>query len=351
MKKIKILINILIGIAALVAISIFINFLFSGTVNFNSLGRLLTTSLFGVSVGLAYWLGNWAIGAFVVKNLNWKKNPQKANTISLLAFIIYGIIISPLVPFLFQRFVWHSEGKQLYYDVLINAFIGFSIDMIFVSIYYTISLSKSYKNAIIQNEQLKHENLLAKYEALKNQVDPHFLFNSLNTLSGVIEQKPEQATTFVKKLSEIYRYVLELQNKEVVALSEEMNFVNDYIYLVKNRFGESLHFTTNIDDGNKVLVVPLALQMLAENAIKHNIISEEAPLNLEMNMHDNYIEVKNNLQKKKTIEGSAKPVGLENLKNRYAYLCDKEIEVNEKDGFFLVRIPVIKNEEYELSGD
>jgi two-component system LytT family sensor kinase len=113
--------------------------------------------------------------------------------------------------------------------------------LIIFYLYYSTFIANNWIKSIEKNEELKRENLLAKYEALKNQVNPHFLFNNLNTLSGMVEQKPELATAFIKKLSDIYRYVLEQNDKELVSIKDEMKFVDDYIFLSKMRFGEGLY--------------------------------------------------------------------------------------------------------------
>ena len=181
------------------------------------------------------------------------------------------------------------------------------------------------------------------YEALKNQVNPHFLFNSLNTLSGLVEQKPELATEFIKKLSDIYRYVLEQSDKELVSIHNEMKFVEDYIFLSKMRFGKSLIFNSELSSGNNILIVPLGLQMLIENAIKHNIISDKKPLKIEIVIEEGFIIVKNNIQKKNTISSDKEPLGMENLKKRYEYLSNVPVEVIESDNTFIVKLPIIQN--------
>lgn len=187
---------------------------------------------------------------------------------------------------------------------------------------------------------------MAKYEALKNQVNPHFLFNSLNTLSGVVEQKPELSIAFIKKLSDIYRYVLEQNDKELVSINDEMKFVEDYLFLLKMRFGDALLLTSDLPArNNNIQVVPLGLQMLVENAVKHNIVSDEAPLKIEMSIHNNSIVVRNNLQKKKTVVYKNEPLGLENLKKRYAYLSNFSVTVISSENDFIVKLPIIKTEQ------
>ena len=333
--------NIFYALLSLISISLLLYFIFSGEIKLYSFTNTLKIISFGSCIGISFWLGNWAIGVLVTKKLPWKKNPKKSNLISLLSFITYGILISPLVPFIFQKFVFHATGKNLYFGIISNAFVGLSVDFIFVSIYYSKSISEYYRKALEENEILKHENLLAKYEALKNQVNPHFLFNSLNTLTGIIEQQPEQGTLFVKKLSQIYRYILDIQNKDLVTIQEEMKFIQDYLYLSKMRFGEALRYEILIPEKQKGFVIPLGLQLPVENALKHNSVSDDTPLNLSINLSEPYIVITNNLQKKNIMPSKSKPIGLENLKNRYQYITDLPVEITKSDKSFKVRIPII----------
>ena len=164
----------------------------------------------------------------------------------------------------------------------------------------------------------------------------------MNTLSGLVEQKPELATDFIKKLSDIYRYVLEQNDKELVSINDELKFVEDYVFLSQMRFGKGLIFYSHLTKNQNSQVAPLGIQMVVENAIKHNIISDDMPLKIEMESENGFIVVKNNLQKKKTIISGKEPLGLENLKKRYAYLSGVEVEVIESDGKFIVKLPIIE---------
>jgi LytS/YehU family sensor histidine kinase len=164
----------------------------------------------------------------------------------------------------------------------------------------------------------------------------------LNTLSGVVEQKPEMATEFIKKLSDIYRYVLEQNDKELVSIHAELKFVEDYIFLSQMRFGKGLIFNSHIMKDQNFHVAPLAIQMLVENAIKHNIILDDMPLKIEMESENGFVIVRNNLQKKKTIISGKEPLGLENLIKRYAYLSGEPVEVIESDGKFIIKLPIIE---------
>jgi len=318
-----------------------VGYLFKGPKIFSSFSYYITYTSIGYAYGIAFGVGNWLIGKYTEK-LDWTKNPKRANLISFLSLIGYGIIVSIMVPYTIDRFLWRMKGIDVFYDVSTKAFMTIVLDLIVIYFYYSTYLTNSWIKSIEKNEELKRENLLARYEALKNQVNPHFLFNSLNTLSGLVEQKPELATDFIKKLSDIYRYVLEQNDKELVSINNELKFVEDYIFLSQMRFGKGLIFKSCLTKSQNFQVAPLAIQMMVENAIKHNIISDDMPLKIEMENENGFVIVKNNLQRKKTIISGKEPLGLENLKNRYAYLSGVAVEVIESDGKFIVKLPIIE---------
>jgi hypothetical protein len=318
-----------------------IGYLFKGPQIFSSFTYYITQTSIGYAYGIAFGLGNIFLGKFIGK-LDWTKNPKKTNLISFVLFIGYGVIMSITIPYLVDVFLWHMTGWSVFYDVSVKAFIVIVVNLIVFYFYYLNFITNHWIKSIENNEELKRENLLAKYEALKNQVNPHFLFNSLNTLSGVVEQHPELATDFIKKLSDIYRYVLEQNDKELISLNDEMKFVEDYIYLSKMRFGEAIIFNSNIPSNANIQIVPLGLQMLVENAIKHNIIADDMPLKIEIGIEESFIIVKNNIQKKTTINSCKEPLGLENLKKRYAYLSGSSVEVIDLDSMFIVKLPIIQ---------
>jgi sensor histidine kinase YesM len=325
----------------LFVISAFVTFLFVGKDIFISFKKYFDGIIYGFFVGLSFWLGNWAIGWFTGTRINWRKNPKRANIISLLMFILYGIIASITVPWVYHG-VFHKYSDNLLNTVVINGFINLSVDVIFVSIYYSKYLVMYYAQSLINEEELKRETLAAKYEALKSQVNPHFLFNSLNTLTGVVENNPEKAVEFIKKLSDIYRYVLEQRDKELIPAGDELKFVEDYMHLAGIRYGEGLSLSIKGKKDN-IQVAPLGLQILVENAIKHNIISDDMPLKIEIDINERFIAVKNNVQKKSSLANASNGMGLENLKHRYKYLSDIPVEVIAGDNLFIVKLPVIEN--------
>jgi len=332
---------ILIWIIFIIVIPPIVGYLFQGPKIFSSISYYFTYTSIGYAYGIVFASGNSLIGKYF-KKLDWAKNPKRTNLITFMVFMGYAITMGIMIPYTIDRFLWGMSGKEVFYDVSAKAFMTTVFSLIVFYFFNTTLISNNWIKSIEKNEELKRENLLAKYETLKNQVNPHFLFNNLNTLTGIIEQKPELATDFIKKLSDIYRYVLEQNDKEIVSIKEEMKFVEDYIYLSKMRFGEGLIFNSRLTKNQNFLVAPLGIQMMVENAIKHNIISDDMPLKIQMEIEDGFVIVKNNLQKKKSINSGKEPLGLENLKNRYAYLSGLPVEVMESDGQFIVKLPIIE---------
>lgn len=333
--------NNLFWILFIIATANIIAYLFQGPGLFSSFSHYLTYTSLGYAYGFFFAFGNKLIGSYTEK-LDWAKNPKRANVTSFLLLIGYGILVSVMIPYTFDRLVWGMSGKSLFYDVTAKAFITMVADLIVIYFYYSNHLANQWIQAIEKNEELKRENLLARYEALKNQVNPHFLFNSLNTLTGVVEQQPELAPGFIKKLSDIYRYVLDQNDKELVSIHDELKFVDDYIFLSKMRLGAGLIFQSRIPDSPTFQVVPLGIQMLVENAIKHNIAADDMPLMIEMKLENGFVMVQNNLQKKKTIPSGNVPLGLENLKKRYEFLSGKPVEVIETKDMFTVKLPIVE---------
>ena len=231
--------------------------------------------------------------------------------------------------------------RQNYRDFLISAAVGIMFGTI-VFFYF------QWQEALQREQKLREEKLIFQYETLKSQVNPHFLFNSLNTLSSLVYQDPELSERFINKLSSIYRYILENTEANMASLSSEITFVKDYFYLQKIRDQEKIRLEINLEAADKFEVLPLSLQLLVENALKHNTASRNHPLTICISQdEDGTVVVKNKLQEKATLSGSSK-IGLKNLSKRIKLTMNKEIEVIKTQGEFIVKVPVrmrlVKNE-------
>lgn len=218
------------------------------------------------------------------------------------------------------------------------------IASITVSVFYeSLYFFSQWKTTIIEKESLKHQQVRSQFAALKNQISPHFLFNSLNTLVTLIAENQDLAIDFTQKLSEVYRYILQNKEKEVVSLEKELQFADSYIFLLKKRFDKNLQVFIDIPSEHLThYVAPLSLQMLIENAIKHNEVSTAHPLSIYINIENkNTLVVKNNLQRKRFVEHSTK-TGLENIRKRYQHLSNRPIEVITTTSNFIVTLPLLQ---------
>jgi len=254
--------------------------------------------------------------------------------------IVFSLIVI-VFAILLSGFFWHQKITSDFF-LETGAFMV-KIAFIFVFLGSLISNAimffKNWKEAAVQQEKLKREQLALQYETLKSQVNPHFLFNNLNSLTSLISSNPDKAIDFVKKLSEVYRYVLDQKDHELVALETELKFLESYIFLQKIRFETNLNVQIDVNPG-KFKVIPLSVQMLVENAIKHNEISDKNPLSIRIfSTEDDYLVVENRLQKKAGSEGSGS--GIQNIKDRYEFFTSKKVIISENTEKFIVSIPLL----------
>jgi len=205
---------------------------------------------------------------------------------------------------------------------------------------YTYYFFKYWKKAVLSEEQLKRESLSLQYESLKNQVNPHFLFNSLNVLTSLIEKDKDASIKYVKQLSDVFRYVLDQNGRELVPITTELKFIESYRFLQQIRFGTNFKIQININDKD-FQIVPLALQILIENAVKHNEISLENPLTIKIYDDEGFLYVSNNLQLRSNIPDS-NHIGLKTLDFQYEFLSGKKMEVIHNHSHFVVKFPKLK---------
>jgi LytS/YehU family sensor histidine kinase len=211
-------------------------------------------------------------------------------------------------------------------------------------IYEAIYYFRKWKNIEVEAEMLKKENLQSQLDSLKQQVNPHFLFNSLNTLSSLMRKDVNKAEKFLDELSKVYRYLLRNNEGELINLSTELQFIESFVHLLKTRYGDALQMTISVDEVAKnLLLPPLTLQLLVENAVKHNIIDKQMPLLITLETDDrSWLSVSNNLQKK-SISLPSNKVGLSNIAGKYKLLEQPSIIISETKEKFTVSIPLIKN--------
>jgi len=296
-----------------------------------------------------FWNGAVLIFFFYRKQFPKISQTPKRIILTIISLVTFIVLADPLICLTLgtmdiNNLSWSVFFRHSDVDLFASGFIG--------TIYEASYFFEKWKDTFRQNEELRNQRIRTQFEVLQNQMSPHFLFNSLNTLTTLIAENQDLAIKFTEKLSEVYRYILQNKERELVSLEEELEFVNNYIYLFKIRFPENLHVTEEIDKKYYNLnIAPLTLQILVENAIKHNVVSKAHPLNIEIYIENGIsIVVKNNLQLKETLEKSTK-TGLQNISRRYQYLGNRKIDIITTAKNYMVAVPLIsvfKESEFKM---
>jgi sensor histidine kinase YesM len=296
-------------------------------------------------VNLVMLKGTAWINALLDRRFPWFQAVTKRLLLQLLITCVLSFLVVSIIALIITIFILPNADTTLALSRAIA--LGTLFSMILSIIYTGVYFFKQWGNSRLEAEREKREKLQLQYSTLKQQLSPHFLFNSLSTLSGLIAENQSQANEFVQKLSDTYRYVLQSIDKNVVELETELRAVEAYIFLHKIRVGENLKINIDVtDECMDHYIAPLTLLILIENALKHNIISDTKPLEVDIIARDkNVVIVKNNIQKKNSIEQS-EHIGLQNIINRYRYLDNKSVEVEETASEFIVTVPLLeKNRE------
>lgn len=322
-------------------VSILVTFVFMEANLMDDPGLLLAKVLQSFVFTLIYWLILRRM--FIVMRRIYPGTQQTNRRIAWQLLITVVVIVT--VQALSYFMDWCLSGFGVEYEkpglIQLNV-ISFILALMVGAVYEGIYFFSKYKAADIERERLKRANIRSELDTLRNQVNPHFLFNSLNTLSSIIPEDPDLAVEFVRKLSSAYRNILEIRNEKVIPLERELDTLHSYVFLLELRFRDKLRVEVNIDDAGEDYIIPLTLQILIENAVKHNIVSLSKPLTVNISFEKDHIVVRNNLQVKRQAERSTK-VGLQNIRERYQLLTGREVLVTQSEEEFRVRLPRIVN--------
>ncbi|MEZ4874647.1 MAG: histidine kinase [Flavobacteriaceae bacterium] len=275
------------------------------------------------------------------KKYNWITRPYKmlwANA----AFIL--LVFIPLnyfaIEIIFGLYPEQYGKEQIYFLKLNNLFTVIIVSLYINSTYFFSSWEKS----LIKNQEISKQHIKQELLALKNQINPHFLFNNLNTLSHLVSEKSPEAEEYIVQLSTIYRYLLEEKKADVVPIEKEFNMLHSLIYLLKIKYGNTIEFLYQKEDFKNFNIATFTLQLLIENAVKHNVVSKENKLFIHIFLDGSYLTIKNNvLQKANYVYSSG--IGLNNIISRYKILSDKEVIIEESEKEFIVKIPLIDHED------
>lgn len=295
-----------------------------------------------IAITFLVWEGNLKIDSFLDKKLPWVQMPLKRIAWHLPLSLLYSAGLIYISMLAFNEYVCRLPEATKETFMVAAVILGVLISTSIISIEIGSQFFYQWKKSLVEVEKYKAESLQAQLQNLKDQINPHFLFNNMSVLSSLVYKDQDKAVDFINQLSKVYRYLLDNRNSELVSLDNELVFIRSYTYLLQIRFDTNIHFEFDIEDSKRNLMLPpMALQILIENAIKHNEVSSDQPLTISISVRDTTLQVRNNLQLRTNKENSCK-TGLQNIKDRYTYFTEVPVEVIENANSFIVKIPLLQ---------
>lgn len=296
-------------------------------------------TLVGMGHGITMTAGIW-FGCMVIVNILWNKYPWEFHPYK---HLVLEVVLITIYTLAFGFLVYRIELKigivDRSMDMFMEAFTTLLITYLITAIHELVFFYRQWKFHFSKSVRLEKDNIQAKYETLKTQINPHFLFNSLNSLTTLVDDN-ERAVEYIGNLSEFFRYMLSSRDKELVLVREEIGILEKYISLQKSRFTDNLNVELQVPENfYHYAIPPLVLQMLVENSLKHNIISKAKPLTVKIRASGDAISVENNYQKKPGVSSTGQ--GLSNITGRYKLFTTREIEVTETSSIFKVTVPLL----------
>lgn len=307
----------------------------------SSIKEFSISFIWAYTICITQWAGHVYINNKLSERFSWADNPIKRTLLGILFVVGYGVFAYLIVQFIMFRLVYGDYPPNPFNWAMRSSIYVIIISSVVTLIFTAIGFFKAWKRSLLEAEKFKTQMLAYKYEALQNQINPHFLFNSFNVLSDLVYEDQKKAVYFIKKLSHLFRYVLDSREKELTPLAEELEFIKTFVFLLQMRFDEKLNVKIDLPTKGEELIVPMAMQILVENCVKHNEVSSEKPLTIEIFKHDDTLIIKNNLQIK-NVGTDSKGTGLNNIKQQYSFFTEREIEIENDGTYFSVRLPILK---------
>ncbi len=301
--------------------------------------------LISILITILVWEGNLRIDEWLNLRYPWISGPGKRILVHLALSVGYSALTIFIAAFLFNCFSNELpfNGKEFIRVTLIILGVLVLMSIILLTFEISSQFFKHWKNSLVEIEKYRAESLQAQLQNLKNQINPHFLFNNLSVLSSLVYKDQDKAVEFISQLSKVYRYLLDNQNNELVTVDQELLFISSYTFLLRIRFGANLIINTEIrKEDLSGLIPPMALQILIENAIKHNELSSDHPLSISLDSANENLVVSNNLQLKPQHEPGSQ-TGLNNIRARYKFFTERPVEVIQDSGSFIVKIPLLSS--------
>jgi len=294
-------------------------------------------ALVNSAITAAFSIIMWYLNIYML-NRNSGKKRQQISYKRLMIVLAFGMVIMFGLAWIQQLILSHINFGPAMLMVEVR---GILINLVCYMFLTLLQNNYTGQQVQLELEKVKSDNLGAQFELLKQQINPHFLFNSLNTLKSMAETNDSETVDFIMKLSDFYRFTLESRKLDLITVQEEMKIIDSYIFLQKARFGEGITLTNELDNEVlKTLIPPFTLQLLVENCIKHNVVSQSKPLHIKIYTSENRIVIENPIQKKMTTEDSL-GIGLDNVKLRYKHLLEQEIQINSDEKIFQIKLPLI----------
>ncbi len=319
-----------------------------------SVENFMLTIVISFMYSFILWTGNALINDFLNKKFPWSEATTKRAILSIISILIANVIMVYFCNYMNFVVFQKSATTEEYFSGKYNFTNWFTINIaLLISAFlhakgFMEELKKTSKKEVVE-QKLIAKSANAQFESLKNQLDPHFLFNSLNVLSSLIDENPKQAQKFTASMSKIYRYVLEQKDKELVTVEDELEFAKTYCELLKTRFEDSVDFVFDVKAENyRKLVVPLSLQLLLENCIKHNFATSSKPLVIKIFSENDTLCIENNLQVREQIKESS-GIGLSNIVQRYALLTKRNVFIEKSEDYFKVKLPILSAKPQEIN--
>jgi sensor histidine kinase YesM len=305
-----------------------------------SLAEIIAANCYSIFISFCIWNGgSWII--YKLRYLLTKKPFLKIITLCILT-VVYASIVGTILCGLWLFFT--SASGINWQSLFKNTLVICGVVIVFTLVYEILFLSSEKEIEYTKSRQLDTELSKAQLTILKNELDPHFMYNALNTLSYLVKNDAKKAEDFIARLAEVYRYFLANKNKEYVTLKEELNFIDQYFFLLQLRYENKIRLQKELYNYNldAITILPCTLQILVENAIKHNNFSEAHPLSIKISINEENIYVVNTKSPAKIPHYSTK-IGLSNLKARYELICNKQITVESGRNYFVVKLPLLKS--------
>lgn len=297
--------------------------------------------ILSIVITVAVWEGNLRIDSYLNNKSPWQKNALQRIATQLPLVLIFNSLTIYIPILVFNKYVCTISKYNQSTLMFSSLVLGLLISLVLLSIEISVQFFSNWKKSIIEAEHYKAISAQAQLQNLKNQLNPHFLFNNMSVLSSLVYKDPDKAVDFINQLSKVYRYILDTKNNELVTLEDELKFIKSYTFLLQIRFDKNINFVLSVPAASsKLLMPPMALQLLIENAIKHNEVSSELPLTVKIAANEKELSVSNSLQLRSMNEPGSH-TGLSNIKERYKFYTNQLVEIINDGKTFTVKIPLL----------